>query len=133
MSFEIRGSTARLEFHDGSLLDGATVRITLDTPIRDVLAIQRAANRAQNGDEDVAAVEESFRFFGDAVLKDWDLTLDGQPVPANGDGMLSLPLAVCMALFDAWGRAIGQVPGNSRAASANGKQSGAAFEQMVPA
>ena len=135
MSFEVVGNTARLEFGAGTVLEGATVVVSLNMAVRDFLRIQRLAAAAATPDTaqletTLEGIEEAYQLFGSAALVRWDLTRDGEPIPADGTGMLSLPAAAANAIFDAWGRAVSSVPGNSSAASDNGAWSGAAFAKM---
>lgn len=126
MGFEVGGDTALLVFEEGTSLSGATVRVSLDMSIDDFLALQGMANQLQNGEDDdigdlTASVKEAYRQFGDAVLVDWDLMLRGEAIPANGEGMLKLPMRKSAEIFRAWNQAIGAVSPNSPGASTNGK------------
>jgi len=134
MGFEIGGNTARLVFEEGTALDGATVRVSLDMSVRDFLAMQRtiaglsSANPEDLADDMLDRWESAYRTFGDRALVSWDVIFEGEPLPATGEGVLSLPFQVANELFSAWGKAIGRVSPNSGAASANGDRSGAAPE-----
>lgn len=138
MGFDVGGNTARLEFQPGTVLDGATVRVSLDMSVRDFLALQRTiAGLATSGEtvpaETLEQWEQAYRLFASTSLLSWDLERDTHPVPTDADGFLSLPFAVANAIFTAWASALGGVSPNSPAASANGVPSEADFERMVPA
>ena len=132
MGFRL-GNTAVLEFAPGTLLDGATVRVSLDIHLDDFVGLQASANRIDGSDgmspEMVAAMKESFSAFASIALRSWDIeSEDGEPIPASVDGFMALPYAVQLAIFVAWSRAVSSPSPNSPAASANGDTSGAASE-----
>lgn len=138
MSFNIGGNTARLEFQPGTVLDGATVRVSLDMSVRDFLALQRTiAGFASTGDtvagETLDQWEQAYRQFASSALVSWDLTRNGVTIPADVDGFLSLPFNAANAIFTAWASALGSAPPNSLAASASGALSEADFVAMAPA
>ena len=48
--------------------------------------------------------------FGGDVLMDWNLEDDaGQPIPANGEGMLEIPLSLAMLVVQHWVEAVSGV------------------------
>lgn len=135
MGFEIAGSGALLDFEEGTLLHGAQVRVSLEMRIRDFMALQRAIAEL---DEDAESInleqwEHLFREFARTSLLSWDLEDHGQPIDATEDGFMTLPFSVANAIFQAWVLAIGGTSPKQNAVSANGVQSEAGFEGMVPA
>lgn len=108
--FDIGGTTVVLEFAEGTVLSGATVRCSLDMSIRDFAQMQRAWSEAQDGD--MGDLASAFVQFGDAVLVDWDICYRGEPVPATGEGLASIPAAAANAIFAAWTDAVGGKQGN---------------------
>jgi hypothetical protein len=61
---------------------------------------------AQGEDQEVMA-----RLFGQNVLMDWNLEDDdGQPIPADGDGMLAIPLELTNLIVQHWVEAVSGVP-----------------------
>ena len=125
MGFDIGGTTARLEFAEGTLLEGATVRVSLDMSVRDFLALQRtiagiSTDAANLDNTALDRWEAAYRMFGKTALKSWDLMADGQDISATEDGFLSLPFAIANAIFTAWAQALGGPGPNSSAVSANG-------------
>lgn len=132
MSFEIGGSTVVLEFEEGTILAGKTVRCRMDISIRKFLAIQRAFAAVSDGPD---AVAEAYRQFGDSVLLSWDVAgAEGGPIPpATGEGMLDITMQSAQAIFVAWASAVSGTSGNSEAASTNGVTSEAAYGMMAPA
>ena len=136
MGFDVGGNAARLEFQPGTVLDGATVRVSLDMSVRDFLALQRTiAGFATSGEtvatETLEQWEAAYRQFASTALVSWDLTASGEPIPATVDGFLALPFTVANAIFTAWAQALGGTPPNSPAASASGAMSEAEFVAMA--
>lgn len=136
MGYEIGGNTARLEFQPGTVLDGATVRVSLDMSVRDFLGLQRTIAGFASSGESVAGEtleqwEAAYRQFAGSALKSWDLQRDGVDIPADVDGFMSLPFAAANAIFTAWAGALGGTPPNSPAASQNGALSEADFVAMA--
>jgi hypothetical protein len=135
MGFEIGGKTALLHFEEGTFLDGATVRVSLDMSLRDFLSLQRMADVASNQADSEAqtnGIYSALQRFGDEALVDWDLTLHGEPVPASGEGVMMLAPHVGLAVFQAWGQVVSSLGPNSSAASVNGA-SEAAIEEPTAA
>lgn len=122
MAFEVSGSTVTLEFGTGTVLEGASVKCSLDISVRDFLRLQREINAMRDG-ESTEAVEAAYKFFGDLALVEWDLVKKGEPLPANGDGLLQLPFASLNAIFEAWSTAITGSSPNSSGASPSGDTS----------
>lgn len=120
--FEIGGHTVVLEFADGTPLAGAEVRASLDVPIRDYLAMQRAM-LAADGDTGMESFEAAYHLFGETALISWNLARNGEPIPANGDGVLMLPFPAANACLQAWVAAVSGAGGNSGAVSVSGDTS----------
>lgn len=136
MGFDIGGNTALLEFQPGTVLDGATVRVSLDMSVRDFLGLQRTIAGFVSTGESVAGEtldqwEAAYRQFASTALKSWDLQRDGEDIPADVDGFLSLPFAAANAIFTAWASALGGTPPNSPSASGSGELSPEEFAQMA--
>ena len=132
--FEVGGNTARLEFADGSALDGATVRVSLDVSVREYLDIERAASVLPLDDTPASELldrwEALYRMFGERFLLGWDLTLEGEAIPSTAEGMLAIPFRYARAIFLAWKAALSSPLPNSLAVSANGATPEAGFVQM---
>lgn len=131
MGFDVTGNTAVLEFAEGTRLAGASVRVSLDMTVREFLSLQRsiagiAVGDGDASDADVAAMEAAYARFAESGLVGWDLTIGGEPVPANKEGMLSLPLRIANDILNAWISALSSVSPNSGAASGNGMPPAAA-------
>ena len=100
--FRIPEKTARITF-DGTDYDGAEIFVRLNVSFRHYVTIREAAEG-----NDQARVAE---LFGSEVLMDWNLEdASGAPVPANGDGMLQIPLMLAMLIVQHWAEAVAYVP-----------------------
>lgn len=108
--FDVGGTTVALEFAEGTVLAGATVKCSLDMSIRDFAKMQRMWNAAQDGD--MEKIVEAYMMFGDAVLVEWDISKRGEAVPATGEGLSQIPVAAANAIFSAWTDAVGGRSGN---------------------
>ena len=136
MGFDVGGNTAVLEFEEGTALDGAEVRVSLDMSVRDFLALQRTIAGMTT---DAAALDGSMLdrweaadcMFARTALRSWNLENGGIAVEASEDGFLSLPFAAANAIFTAWARALGGPGPNSNGVSASGDSLGALREAMA--
>jgi len=129
MGFEVSKSSVRLEFAEGTLLSGATVQVSTDMSVRDFINLQRslgALSKDGSGDE----WQRTYALFGESYLESWDLVRNGEPLTADAEGMLSLPIRVASELFNAWVQALVAPAPNLRAASANGVLSEAELATM---
>jgi hypothetical protein len=90
MGYEMR-RTIRLEFEDPAGGESAIVRLTSMT-IAEVEEIDRG---------DIEKVAEVLA----AHLVDWNLILDGEPLPADREGIRGLDYAFQRQILDAWVRA----------------------------
>lgn len=133
MGFEIGRVKVELAFDEETVLAGAKVRVFLDMGVREFFGLQRTIQRVGSLGSDptlppevLADWEGLYRMLGDQYLESWDLTMGGAPVPATGDGMLSLPFRVANEIFRAWTAVIANVSPPSSAASANGATAPAA-------
>ena len=100
--FRLPEKTARITF-EGTDYDGAEIQLRLSVTFAQFIALRESA---QGEDQEVMA-----RLFGQNVLMDWNLEDDaGQPIPANGEGMLEIPLSLAMLLVQHWVEAVSGVP-----------------------
>ena len=129
--FEVGGNTARLEFADGSALDGATVRVSLDVSVKEYLNIERAASVLPLDNTPAGELldrwEALYRMFAERYLLSWDLALEGKEIPSTPEGMLSIPFRYARAIFLEWKAALSSPLPNSNAVSVNGATSEAGF------
>lgn len=127
---------ADLVFDDGPLA-GNTARVRLSLPLRKMIEVQRLVTAiAERPDtEPVGNLEllaDLYDLFADEVLESWSLEdEDGNPVPANRDGIGLLPWEASSALFRAWNDILTGNEGNSEAASRSGSTSQAASVVMA--
>lgn len=123
--FEVSGDEAVLEFAKDHRLHGAEVRVSLDVSIEDILAMQERFETAGETEDDEDLTDEQkiarsksqtqrfravFTDFGDDVLLDWNFTKKGNPVPANGAGMITIPSRHAMFVMRAFFAAALGVP-----------------------
>ena len=84
---------------------GAEARCRLDVGMGAYLAFQRLTD-SQDPDQ----LEEACRRFGDEVLIEWNVDLDGAPLPTTAEGFLRMPTALALAMIEAWGKALTGIP-----------------------
>ena len=84
---------------------GAEARCRLDVGMGAYLAFQRLVESQEPN-----LVEEACQRFGDEVLEEWNIDLDGQPLPATAEGFLRMPTALALAMIQAWGEAMTGTP-----------------------
>ena len=100
--FRLPEKTARINF-EGTDYDGAEIRVLLSVTFAQFIALRESA---QGEDQEVMA-----RLFGQDVLMEWNLEDDdGQPIPADGDGMLAIPLELTNLIVQHWVEAVSGVP-----------------------
>ena len=99
--FRIPDQTAHLTF-SGTDYDGAEIWVRLNVSFRHYIALREAAE----GDDQAKMAA----LFGGDVLMSWNLEDDaGQPIPANGEGMLEIPLSLAMLVVQHWVEAVSGV------------------------
>ncbi len=99
--FRLPERTALINF-EGTDYDGAEIQLRLSVSFAQFIALRESA---QGEDQEGMA-----RLFGQNVLMDWNLEDDaGQPIPANGEGMLEIPLSLAMLLVQHWVEAVSAV------------------------
>ena len=110
--YRIPKRTARIVF-DGGEYEGAEVRTQLDVPIGLFLEIQEMASSDQS--------LRVFERFGERALIDWNLLDDdGKAIPANGKGMLAIPIGLGNIIIEQWVEAVANPPAPLPRSSGNG-------------
>ena len=100
--FRLPEKTARINF-EGTDYDGAEIQLRLSVKFSEFIALRESA---QGEDQETMA-----RLFGETVLIDWNLEdADGNPIPANSDGMLAIPLELTNLVVQHWVEAVAGVP-----------------------
>jgi len=100
--FRLPEKTARITFA-GTDYDGAEIQVLLSVSFGQFIALREAA---QGEDQEGMA-----RLFGENVLMAWNLEDgDGEPIPANGDGMLAIPLELTNLVVQHWVEEVAGVP-----------------------
>ena len=99
--FRIPERTALINFQ-GTDYDGAEIRVRLSVTFAQFIALRESA---QGEDQEGMA-----RLFGETVLMDWNLEdADGNLIPADGDGMLAIPLELTNLVVQYWVEAVAGV------------------------
>lgn len=94
MGFKVPRRTARVIFEEGHDYHGAEIELNLDVPLRALFEFQKLR-------EDDPS--EAFRMFAEDVLQSWNIEDDsGAPLPADYEGLCSLPSAFITTLMDRW-------------------------------
>ena len=100
--FRIPERTALINFR-GTDYDGAEIRVRLSVTFAQFIALRESA---QGEDQEGMA-----RLFGETVLMDWNLEdADGNLIPADGDGMLAIPLELTNLVVQHWVEEVAGVP-----------------------
>tara|TARA_R110002110_G_scaffold24331_2_gene91358 strand:+ start:532 stop:894 length:363 start_codon:yes stop_codon:yes gene_type:complete len=104
--FVLQRREANLQFPETSEFHGLNVRVKLDVALSLFLEFQKI------GVQDATAEDMTYQFkrFGDDILLDWNMVdEDMEAVPASGDGFMTLPPSVCIAIVTAWAENVSQV------------------------
>ena len=92
--FRLPERTARMTF-DGTDYAGAEIQVLLSVSFARFIELREAA---QGEDQEGMA-----RLFGQNILMEWNLEdTDGESIPADGDGMLAIPLALPNLIVQHW-------------------------------
>ena len=104
-AFIVERREAFLTFPEDSDYHGAEIRAKLDVDVRTFLELQSIGD-----DATATELRDAFTLFGDAIVKEWNLQdEDNKPVPATGDGFMTLPPAFCTSVIGAWAEAASTV------------------------
>lgn len=95
--------TVTVELTEGDFA-GARAVCAADLSLGTYLAFTR-------GTDDVEKGEHVLQRFGREILIDWNLDdKDGDPLPANESGLMSVPIDLASALLKGWNEAMSGVP-----------------------
>ena len=102
--FRIPDKVALITF-DGTDYEGAEVRAKLNVNFRYFSEIQATvAEDSTNGLKDA-------EHFGDTALISWNLEDDdGNPIPANAEGMATIPVELVNLIVGNWAEAVSDIP-----------------------
>src|SRR3989304_7652795 len=114
MGFEEPVRTATLVFEDEDYA-GAEVVCRRNVSMGTYFEIARAGEVGN-----AEASEAAFRLFGERVLASWNVTVEGEPLPASGEGMLGLSPEFAALILSAWTRAVTDMPAPLGEPSVNG-------------
>lgn len=151
MGFAARPNKATLVFEEGSVLHGATVRVSLSAKVGLLFSLQQAlpalGDLMSGTAEDAARADDLCEDFIDGgALLSWNIEReddDGQalPIPTTREGFLSLLPGERFAIITAWVQALSEAsapapkPSSASAStepvSITGGRSAAPFEPMA--
>ena len=102
--FRIPDKIAVITF-EGTDYDGAEIRAKLNVNFKYFSEIQAAISEDSTNGLRVAEL------FGDHALIDWNLEDDdGNPVPANAEGMTMIPVELVNLMVGHWAEAVSDIP-----------------------
>lgn len=96
MPYALKRRNATITF-EGTDYDGLEMRCKFDVGMNVYLDYQRVI-----ASKDVAEIASTIRDFGDKWLIEWNLEEDGAPVPATGEGMLTIPIPDATTIVAKW-------------------------------
>ena len=103
--FVLQRREAVLEFPEDSDYFGLEVRAKLDVDIATFLQFQKLGDNPDSDDTRIL-----FEKFGNEIILEWNMhDEDAQPVSASGEGFMSMPPNVCVAIVTAWAENVGNV------------------------
>lgn len=103
--FKIPRRNAEITFEEGHLYHGAVIECRLDVPMSLYLEMLE-------GSEDRKKADALNRKWAEEVVISWNFEEDdGSEIPANGDGLVSLPPAVVNEIVTRWVEEVGKLPG----------------------
>jgi hypothetical protein len=129
MGYEPKKKTFNLLF-EGDEFDGLQVR----TSSPSLGALRKITSLSEAGASDTDALDPMIRLFAE-LLVDWNVTCEGEPVPATEDGLNSQDSEFVMNLIKAWGQQMRrntQVPAPLDETSTGGSLSGVPSLPMDP-
>ena len=99
--FRVPTRTARLRFEGFEGFEGCEVLVSLDISWEDYFYFDELKDRADT------PARESLEKFGNSFLDSWNLVdAQGQPLPANAEGLFRLPPWFTIMLLDKWKEAM---------------------------
>lgn len=72
------------------------------------------------------------KLFGDEILVSWNVTKDGEPLPATGEGVMATDGAFAIALIEAWVKGMTGITDPLETPSRNGSTTPTVSIPMVP-
>jgi len=103
--FVLTRREALLNFPEDSDYYGLEVRAKLDVDMKTFIQFQRLGS-----EPDADESQYLFEKFGNDIVVEWNLyDEDAKPVAPDGDGFMSLPPAICIAMIGAWAENVSAV------------------------
>jgi len=111
---------------------GVIVTASKPATLREFFLLKRIGRIGELEEENLEEIEGALAAFGDTFLKDWNVDVRGEPLPATGAGLLTLPVTFQFGLLRSWLDAVsgtGTVDTPLDGGSASGNTS---LEESVP-
>ena len=102
MAYKLEATDQPLDFGSKAALSGLDVRVNADVPLSTFFDLQIWLSSG-----DAKQMRDAFVLFGEKILLSWDLEDDDGQVPADGIGVLALPLSLAMSILEAWTEQVG--------------------------
>jgi hypothetical protein len=115
--FEIPQRTVTMVIPDGDFA-GAEIVASRDVSFGLVLDFEDARNEGTK-----AGTIKAITTFADQALVSWNLSRNGEPIPATSEELLRLPPDLVGAILSAWGDALKGTPAPLGEPSQDGEQS----------
>ena len=114
MGYRLDSTPQKVNFED-ALLDKMEVVVDTQLPLSVFFDLQ-----LQMGSQDPKQMRDACVLFGEKVLVSWDVQDDsGIPIEPSGEGFMSLPMTLAMAILTAWANEAGK-SGKEQGISQNG-------------
>lgn len=107
MAYEEKQRIANVKVEGGDL-DGLELVLNLSVSTQDFIDFQRKRFGAL---ATLDTQEEAFSWFAENVLISWNYTRNGEPVPANWEGVGSVDPALMLEVIERWRSAVLEVDG----------------------
>lgn len=109
--------------------NGIVTKLRRPAQFKDFALTQRLGELSLVDEDAFDALDDGLRRFGDRFIVDWNINVDGQELPATGDGLLQMPPTFQLGLLHAWlGKVRGGIDAPLGSGSPNGSTSKAASE-----
>jgi hypothetical protein len=112
--WEVPRRTARIVFEDGEY-DGAIVKTALDGSLNVYLDYVQLTEK-----NSPAEVAEAVRRFGDELLIEWNVKVNGHPIEPTGEGMCQIPMPFAILILQTWMKAMAEPSGPLEESTSDG-------------
>lgn len=120
--FEVPDIAAEIEFPEGHALAGMVAVCSLDIPVSVFTKFLVFDQMTGESIQELEPLVDLYRLFGDRVLKEWNATRNGQPIPATDEGFLSMGFTQGFMIIGQWLASVMRVSAPLADASGSGEQ-----------